>query len=122
MKELKVLVVDDEIEFAKTMAERMALRSIHAEVATEGKEALDLIKEKDFDVVVLDLVLQQSRGLEVLKEIKSVRPELAVILLSGRGSDYDVQEGKRIGAFDYLIKPVQIEDLIEKMKQAIRRR
>ena len=118
MSTLKVLVVDDEIEWVNTLAERLELRDISAEVVTSGKEALILVKENHYDVVILDMVLQRVRGLDVLKEIKKSKPDLAVILISGRGSEQDFKECKDEGAFDYLIKPVQIEHLIEKMKQA----
>jgi len=119
MGDLRVLVVDDELEFIKTLAERLELRDIRADFVTTGEEALALIREKEFDVVILDMVLQSSRGLDVLKEIKRIRPGLAVIFISGRGCERDFMECKQEGAFDYLIKPVQTEQLIKKMKQAV---
>ena len=119
MEEMKVLLVDDEADLVNTLAERLALRDIHAEVVTDGKGAIRRVEEKPYDVVVLDVVLQHARGLDVLKEIKRIRPRQVVILLSGRGSDEDFAEGQRIGAFDYLIKPVNIDKLIEKMEQAV---
>ncbi len=120
MTSMKVLLVDDEMELIQTLAERLALRDIEAEVATDRKGALELVEAKEFNVVILDMVLQRVKGTEVLKDIKKVRPELPVILVSGRGSDEDFREVKSMGAFDYLIKPVAIDALIEKMKEAVK--
>ncbi len=119
MEGLKALLVDDELELASTMAERLGLRNIEADVVAGGDEAIEKVKNERYDVVVLDVVLWKARGFDVLKEMKSIRPELPVILLSGRASENDFEEGKQQGAFDYLVKPVHIEDLIDKMNQAI---
>ncbi len=119
MDNLRVLLIDDEEEFAQTLAERLKLRGFRAEAASQVEEALGMIEEAEWDVVVLDMVLDTQSGLEVLKRIKTIRPELPVILLSGRGSEQDFREGERMGAFDYLIKPVKIEEMIEKIKQAV---
>ncbi len=113
-----VLLVEDELDFANTLAERLALRDIQADVVDGANDAVDKAKSNEYDVVLLDLVLWHARGFDVLKEIKKHRPEVPVILLSGRGSEKDFEEGMQKGAYDYLIKPVQIEELIEKMNQA----
>jgi len=113
-----VLLVEDELDFANTLAERLALRDIRADVVSEASDAVDKAKKNDYDVVLLDLVLWHARGFDVLKEIKENKPEVPVILLSGRGSEKDFEEGMKKGAYDYLVKPVQIEQLIEKMNQA----
>ncbi|MBW1989523.1 MAG: response regulator [Deltaproteobacteria bacterium] len=118
MESMTVLVVDDEEEFIQALAERLELRNIHTELATTGKEALKKVRERGYDTVLLDMVLQHSRGMDVLREIKRIRPDQPVILLSGRGTDEDYQDGKREGAFDYLIKPIHIETLIERIRQA----
>jgi len=116
---LKVLLVDDELELAGTMAERLSLRNIEADVVSGADEAIESVKSKNYDVVILDVVLWRARGFDVLREMKSIQPELPVILLSGRATEKDLEEGKQQGAFDYLVKPVHIEDLIEKMNQAV---
>ena len=118
MDKLRVLLIDDEEEFAQTLAERLNLRGFQAAAASQAEEALGMIEEAEWDIVVLDMVLETQSGLEVLRRIKTIRAELPVILLSGRGSDHDFREGERMGAFDYLIKPVRIEELVEKIKQA----
>ncbi len=121
MKRLNVLLIDDETELTETLAERLEMRNISVEAMTDPAKALVRLKEKKFDVAILDLVLEGVRGFDVLKEMKELRPDMAVILLSGRGSDKDFEESKREGAFDFLMKPVQIEDLIAKMNQAVHR-
>ncbi|MFH1887325.1 MAG: response regulator [Pseudomonadota bacterium] len=118
MKSLKVLAVDDEVEFLQALSERLEMRDIRTELATTGEEALRRVREEPFDVILLDMVLQRSRGMDILKAIKKIRPNQPVILLSGRGTDQDFREGKRQGAFDYLIKPIQLETLMEKIRQA----
>ncbi len=115
---IHILLVEDELDFANTLAERLALRDIQADVVAGASEAMDKAKQQDYDVVILDLVLMQGRGFDVLKEIKELRPKTPVIMLSGRGSEKDFEEGMAKGAYDYLVKPVQIEQLIEKMNQA----
>ena len=89
MKRLRVLVVDDELEFINTLAERLELRNMKADFVTTGKEAIELVKQKEFDVVILDMVLQRTRGKDVLRAMKKIRPDLAVILVSGRRCEED---------------------------------
>jgi CitB family two-component system response regulator CitT len=88
-------------------------------VVTTAEEAIKSVAEKDYDVVLLDVVLQKTRGTDILEEIKMARPEAAVILVSGRSSEEAYEEGIKKGAFDYLVKPVQIERLIETMNKAV---
>lgn len=118
MTTYKALLVDDEMEFISTLAERLRLRDVDATVAMDGYEALEYIEEHEPPVVVLDVMMPGLNGLEVLTQIKSKHPEIQVILLTGRGLTKDGIEGMRLGAFDYLIKPVKIEDLLEKMNDA----
>jgi DNA-binding NtrC family response regulator len=86
--------------------------------ATRGEDALAILQEKTVDVVVLDVVMPGMSGLEILSRIKKVFPHIQVVLLTGHGTTKDGIEGMRQGAFDYLMKPVDIEELIEKMKAA----
>lgn len=118
MKTLKVLLVDDEEEFVSTLAERLEMRNITAFVANDGDTALRIIETQRPPVVVLDVMMPGISGLDVLKQIKSRYPEISVILLTGRGSTKDGIEGMRLGAFDYLMKPVKIEGLIQKLGEA----
>jgi|WetSurMetagenome_2_1015567.scaffolds.fasta_scaffold541223_2 CheY-like chemotaxis protein len=118
MAALRVLFVDDEEELVSTVVERLALRGIEATGATGGQEALDRVAEQAFDVVVLDVRMPGLGGLEVIQRLRQDHPELGVILLSGHGAKEDVEVGLRLGAFDYLQKPVDLEDLIEILKRA----
>ena len=120
MAEYRVLLVDDEEEFVSALSERLMLRGIEVDSALNGEEALARLVEKEFEVVILDVMMPGLGGLEVLKQIKSSDPNTQVILLTGHGSTREGIEGMRLGAFDYLIKPVDIEELLEKMKEAAR--
>lgn len=119
MENWKVLLVDDEKEFVSTLAERLRLRGIQADDTGSGEEALRLIADATPQVVVLDLMMPGMSGLEVLRRVKSRYPQIEVILLSGIGSNKEAVEGMKLGAFDFLMKPLQIEELIEKIRAAI---
>lgn len=116
----KVLIVDDEEEFATTLAERLSLRGYDARVEGDGEGALAAVEASLPDVVVLDVKMPGIGGFEVLRRIKSDHPQLPVILLTGHGATKDGMKGMELGAYDYLIKPIDIMDLIEKMDAAIR--
>ena len=118
MAEYRVLLVDDEEEFVSALSERLMLRDIEVDSALNGEEALAKLVEKAFEVVILDVMMPGLGGLEVLRQIKSTYPNTQVILLTGHGSTREGIEGMRLGAFDYLIKPVDIEEMLEKMKEA----
>jgi DNA-binding NtrC family response regulator len=118
MADYRVLLVDDEEEFVSALSERLMLRGIEVDSALNGEEALALMTEKVFEVVILDVMMPGLGGLEVLKQIKSTHPNTQVILLTGHGSTREGIEGMRLGAFDYLIKPVDIEEMLTKMKEA----
>jgi len=119
MNDAKVLLVDDEEEFVSALAERLDIRGIDTRVATDGEQALELIESQLFDVIVLDVIMPGISGLEVLQRIKAKKIPSAVILLTGHGSTREGVEGMRMGAFDYLMKPLDIDELIGKMKESI---
>jgi DNA-binding response OmpR family regulator len=119
MKDCKVLLVDDEKEFASTLAERLDLRGIRVHVANSGEDALQSLSEAVPEVVILDLMMPGMNGLAVLEKIKQDFPRIQVILLTGMGSMSEGVEGLRLGAFDYLMKPVHIEDLIARIRDAV---
>ena len=118
MSDYRVLLVDDEEEFVSALSERLMLRGIEVESALNGEEALASLVDKEFEVVILDVMMPGLGGLEVLRQIKSTHPNTQVILLTGHGSTREGIEGMRLGAFDYLIKPVDIEEMLAKMKEA----
>lgn len=114
----KILLVDDEVEFASTLAERLNIREIDTKVATDGEAALQIMESDPRDIVLLDLKMPGLDGLEVLKLIKGKHPSVQVIILTGHGSTREGIEGMRLGAFDYLMKPINIEELIKKLEDA----
>lgn len=118
MHDWKVLLVDDEAEFVTTLAERLRLRGIPAKTSTDGEEALRMMETDPPQVVVLDVLMPGLGGLEVLKRIKADFPKVKVILLTGQGSTWDGIQGMRMGVFDYLMKPLNINELIEKIREA----
>lgn len=119
MENQKILLVDDEMEFVTTLAERLRMRGFQPETATDGEGALNLFNSSEVDVVVLDVFMPGISGLDVLKEMKKMKPEVPVILLTGHGATKEGLEGMSHGAFDYLMKPINIEELIEKFEAAL---
>jgi len=119
MRPKKILLVDDEAEFSSTLAERLTLRGFESDTAPDGESALVKIEEEEWGVAVVDLMMPGMGGLATLKRIKAIRPDLPVILLTGHGSTKEGMEGMSLGAFDYLIKPLAINELIEKIYEAL---
>lgn len=119
MREARVLIVDDEVEFAATLAERLRLRGFDALAVSGADEAMARI-HGGFgpDVVVLDLKMPDVDGLAALSLLKQEDPTLEVILLTGHGSTTAAIEGMQRGLFDYLVKPVDIGELIGKIREA----
>ena len=118
-KDISVLIVDDEEELAATIAERLEIRGIKARTASDGDSALSLIKINPPDVVVLDLMMPGMGGLEILKQINLLDLNIPVILLTGYGSKERSIEGMNLGAFDYVMKPCNLDDLITKIQEAV---
>ena len=119
MKKLSVLLVDDREEFATALSQRLTLHGMEVETANSGEDALGILEEKTIDVVVLDVIMPGMGGLEILERIKNANPDIQVILLTGHGSTKEGIEGMRLGAFDFLTKPVELEELIAKMKTSM---
>jgi DNA-binding NtrC family response regulator len=115
---LRVLFVDDEEDFVRTMAERMEMREVGSDVALDGEQALEMLQEEVPDVMVLDLRMPGIDGMEVLRLVRKQYPQLEVIIMTGHGSDKDEAEARRLGAFDYLRKPVDINNLMEIVREA----
>lgn len=115
---LKVLLVDDEEDYVRTMAERMEMRNVGSDVALNGEQALAMLEGDLPDVMVLDLKMPGMGGMEVLAAVKKNYAQVQVIILTGHGSDKEEVEARRLGAFDYLQKPVDINDLMTAVKKA----
>jgi DNA-binding NtrC family response regulator len=116
-KKLKVLLVDDEQEFAESLSERLELRDVKAEVALDGEQALEAMERDEADVMVLDLRMPGIDGIEVLRRVKRDHPDVSVVILTGHGTDRDEQEALRLGASAYLKKPVDVDQLLGALHQ-----
>lgn len=119
MDELRILLVDDEEELVTTLAERLGYRGIAADCALDGYQALAKMQAAHYDAVVLDLKLPGMEGTEVLREIVRTHPGIPVLLITGHGSAIDRTEPPPDGAFDYLVKPVRLETLVERIREAV---
>jgi len=122
MKDMKVLLVDDEEEFVKALAERLKMRDLRSDTVLDGEEALSFVEDQEPDVMVLDLKMPGIDGMEVLRQVRKAYPKIQVIILTGHGTEKHEEEAKRLGAFDYLEKPVNLDVLVKKMKAAYRRK
>ncbi|NJB67805.1 CheY-like chemotaxis protein [Desulfobaculum xiamenense] len=114
----KVLLVDDEREFVETLSERLTMRDVGSAVVYDGKQALDLLQEEEPEVMILDLKMPGMDGIEVLRRVRRDHPNVAVIILTGHGSDRDRETCMALGAFAYLQKPVDIDVLSSTVKSA----
>jgi DNA-binding NtrC family response regulator len=115
----RLLFVDDEDELISALVERLELRGIDATGATSGDEALELLREDHFDVVVIDVKMPGIGGLDVLRTVSRRYPDVKVILMTGHGSSEDSEIGRRLGAVAYLQKPVDLEDLLATVRRAM---
>lgn len=119
---LSVLLVDDEMDFLDTLIKRLKKRNVDASGVKSGEEALDFLNRNSVDVVVLDVKMPGMDGIETLREIKKVNPLVEVIMLTGHASIEVAIEGMELGAFDYLMKPIDIDDLLYKLQDAYKKK
>jgi CheY-like chemotaxis protein len=117
-KPSRVLLVDDEREFVQTLSERLEMRDVGSAVAYDGESALRMVEDDEPEVIILDLRMPGIDGIEVLRRVKQSHPHIEVVILTGHGSEEDRKTCMALGAFAYLQKPVDIEDLSETLKQA----
>jgi DNA-binding NtrC family response regulator len=115
----RVLFVDDEEELVSAVLERLDIRDIDACGAGSGVEALQKLNQQPFDVAILDVRMPGLGGLDTLRRVKHEHPEVAVILMSGHGATEAVDRGLRLGAYAYLQKPVDIDDLVDLIRKAM---
>jgi two-component system response regulator CpxR len=120
--EVKVLLVDDEPDFVETLGERLETRGFNVRRALSGDEALARLREQPSDVVLLDVLMPGMDGLQTLKEIKQLNPLIEVMMLTGHGTIDTAIEGLKLGAYDYLKKPTDTKDLVEKILRAYARK
>jgi DNA-binding NtrC family response regulator len=122
MGSFHVLLVDDEVRFLETLGKRLRKRNIDITLANNAQEALRILRERPVDVVVLDLKMPGMDGIQAVREIKRATPLVEVIMLTGHASVEAAIEGMELGAFDYLTKPVDIDELVYKLQDAYRKK
>ena len=114
----RLLIVDDEEQFVEALSERLSMRDYDVTTSLTGEDAIEKIKNYNFDVVILDVRLPGIEGTEVLREIKNLKPLIEVIMLTGHGTVEMAIEGMKLGAFDFLMKPCETEDLTVNIEKA----
>ncbi len=122
MDKERVLLVDDEKEFVRALAKRLGARGLKVEIAGDGESAVEKVKTSDFDVIVLDLAMPGIDGLETLKRLREVNPDLQIVLLTGHGSIKSGVEAMKEGAVDFLEKPAEFSELLTKIQEASAKR
>jgi DNA-binding NtrC family response regulator len=119
---VRVLLVDDEEEFVETLAQRLEVRDFDVTTALSGADALERTEDTEIDLVILDVQMPGVDGLEVLREIKQRKPLIEVIMLTGHATVQTAIDGMKLGAFDFLLKPAETEELVEKINRAFSRK
>lgn len=115
---ISLLLVDDEEGYVQVLSKRLGKRNIRVTSALSGSEGIQRLRSEDFDVAVLDLKMEDMDGIEVLRVFKRMVPGMPVIMLTGHGSEKAAREGLELGAFDYLTKPCDLEELVGKIREA----
>lgn len=118
MEKFKVLLVDDEEDFVKSLSERLEMRDLESNVALDGRQALESMKSDEPGVMVLDLKMPGMDGMEVLRRVREAYPNVQVIILTGHGTDKDEEEARKLGAFAYMQKPVEMDRLVDTLRKA----
>lgn len=122
MNKPRVLVIDDEEAFTSNIAKLLAKRGYSVRVVNDGDSAIRAAEEDSYDVAILDLRMPGMDGIETLRHLKRKSPLLEVIMLTGHGSVESGIQGMALGAFDYVMKPIHLEDLVERISQAYERK
>ena len=122
MDKFKVMIVDDELDFLETIVKRLKARSIDVNGVESGYKALEILEGRNPDVIILDVKMPGMDGIETLREIKKKSPLTEVIMLTGHASVESGIQGMQLGAFVYVMKPVALDELLEKVRQAYERK
>ena len=115
---VKILLVDDEKDFTEALSERMEARGFRVEIADSGPVAIEKVKEQSYDAIILDLAMPEMDGIDVLKILIKENPDLQIIFLTGHATLEKGIEAVKLGAVDFMEKPVDIETLLEKVNEA----
>ena len=122
MEKFRMLIVDDEADFLETILKRLKARKIEVTGVESGYKALEFLADHDVDVMILDVKMPGMDGIETLREVKKKKPLVEVIMLTGHASVESGIQGMQLGAFDYVMKPVALDELLEKVRQAYERK
>lgn len=122
MQQFSVLIVDDEADYVETLVKRLKDRGLDVEGVTNGKDALLAVERRDFDIVLLDVKMPGMDGIETLRHLKKRKPSTEVIMLTGHGSVESGIQGLQLGAYNYVMKPVPLDELLKQMQQAYERK
>lgn len=122
VSEFRVLFVDDEVDFLETILKRMQKRGLTAHGVHSGEEAIAWLQQNPADVVVLDVRMKGMDGIQTMRQVKSRYPTIEVIMLTGHASLEIAREGMRLGAFDYLMKPINLDELLYKLEDAYQKK
>jgi len=114
----KILLVDDEKDFLEALSQRISIRGIDVSSTTSAKKAIKKIEAESYDAIILDLQMPEMDGLEVLKTIKKLKPELQIIVLTGHATVKKAIEAMKLGALDLIEKPADLDTIMEKIKKA----
>jgi len=114
----KVLLIDDEVEFIETLAERLRARGLEIDVATDGEQGIERAKAKSYDAIILDFAMPGMDGIETLKGLLAQNPAVQVMLLTGQATIQTAAKATKLGAVDVLEKPTDVETLMEKIHEA----
>lgn len=115
---IRLLLVDDEVGYLEVLCKRLKKRDFDVTTAYSGADAIRAVRDHDFDVAVVDLKMEDMDGIELLKILKQMLPAMQVIMLTGHGSERAARNGISLGAFDYLLKPIDLEALLERVLAA----
>ena len=122
MDDFRVLFVDDEVDFLDTLLKRMRKRRVNVSGVKSGEDALEWLSDNAADVVVLDVRMPGMDGIETLRAIKKLNPLVEIIMLTGHANLEVARKGMELGAFDYLMKPIDIDELLYKVQDACKKK
>ncbi len=117
---MHILIIDDETVFLETITTRLRMRGIDVDGLDSGAKALQAMRERAYDAVILDVSMPGMDGVATLQELKKIKPDVPVIMLTGHATLETADKGMQLGAYDYMLKPCPIDELLDKVSEAIR--